>query len=164
MGLWLTKYCMKHFWQRDYVLSLRIPKMSSMGHLLTAVSQVREERAQGEGGTHIWNWYRCRAPVFVLKGIGWEKNWKKMGSLDERQHFSPKFRGIGWEGKFWSFNENLSSPIEATCFEFLTLKRKTVDRIIWNNYFDVEIEKSLALGDRLKEKIGDHWVRAISFQ
>ena len=74
------------------------------------------------------------------------------------------YEGIGRECNFWSFGESCSNPIEAPNIEFLTLKMKIVHRMILNNQLAVAIEQLLALGVRLKEKIGGHWVRAIDFQ
>ena len=44
------------------------------------------------------------------------------------------------------------SSIEATSFDFLTLRRKIVHRIIWNNQFADEIEKNTGIGWKIKRK------------
>ena len=101
---------------------------------------------------------------FLHPGASGERKLHKYGVIGWKTTFWFKLWGhLRWECKFWSFGESRFSLIEAPNIEFLTLKRIIVHRIIWMNQFAVRIEKILALGDRLKEKMGGHWVRAIDF-
>ena len=127
-----------------------------MSHDLTCLKCVHYFR--GGGGALRCEIDRCRVPVFAPRpGASGERKIAKIwGHWVTDCILVQNHGGIGWECNFWSFCEIRSSPIEATSIEFLTLKRKIVHRIFWNNHFAVEIEKLLVLGDRSKEKIGGH--------